>query len=151
MSENRTPGVPGQDTDPTSNPLTEILTLLRGIGTRLDILEQRFEYLDRDVLKAIDAESEAVADAEPEPPRVPSIALSIDGRVLLSLTYLNGIPLGGRETWTGLVLTEAEACDIRDRVEDGADDAAAHIGGRLIAMAKKKADKGEGEGGDGDG
>src|SRR5688500_13206252 len=94
MSTVHTPGVPGKDTDPTtaspSDSFAEILLLLRGIGTRLDVLEQRFEYLDRDVLKAIDAESVAVTDAEPEPPRVPSLAFTIDGRVLLSVAYIQG-------------------------------------------------------------
>jgi hypothetical protein len=150
MNEKNTPGVPGQEIDPSINPLTEILTLLRGIGTRLDILEQRFEYLDRDVLKAIDAESIAVTDAEPEPPRVPSLAFTANGRVILSVTYLGAIDLGERETWTGVVLSEAEACDALDALCDGADDAAAHVGGRLIAMARKKA-KGEPEGSGSDG
>jgi len=47
------------------------------------------------------------------------------------------------------VLTHAESCDALDALNDAACDAAAHIGGRLIALARKK-DEPEGEGGDGD-
>jgi hypothetical protein len=146
MNEKNTPAVAGQEIDPSRNTLAEILALLREIGTRLDILEQRFEYLDRDVLKAIDAESIAVSDAEPDPPYVPTLAFTNNGRVLLSLHYVTGADLTGREQWTGIVLTEAEACDAFDAISDGADDAAAHVGGRLIALARKKA-KGEPDGG----
>jgi hypothetical protein len=93
MSTVQNPADAGKETDPTINPLTEILSLLRGIGTRFDIPEQRFEYLDRDVLKAIDAESIAVTDAEPDPPRIPTLALMSDGRMLLSLHYVTGVEL----------------------------------------------------------
>ena len=154
MSEKNTPGVPGQD--PTSAPinpdsdLAKILAAIRGLSARLDVLEQRFEYLDRDVLKAIKSPSLPVPehlieerpdtehDTEPEPemPHVPTLALASDGRLLLSLHYLTGADIADRERWTGIILTEAEACD-----------AASHIGGRLIALAKKK---GEPEGSRGD-
>jgi len=158
MSENRTPGVPGQDTDPSSNPLTEILAAIRGIGTRLSALEQRFEWLDRDCLKAIKAASlpvpehliEERPDTEPAPPpHVPSIAFRSDGEVLLSLAYVDGAnmdALAERERWEGIVLTEAERCDFLDAISDGADDAAAHVGGRIIKRSKKS--EPEGDGGD---
>ena len=168
MSEKNTPGVPGQDpTSAPSNPLVEILTVLRGIGTRLDILEQRFEYLDRDVLKAIRAESSPLPEhlvgerpaseedddedeplVEPGPGPTPALALRSDGAVLLNPEYLEGANLEGRERWTGVVLSYAEACDALDAMSDAACDAAAHIGGRLIALARKKA-MGEPEGGEG--
>jgi hypothetical protein len=145
MSNETTRPTVGQDTtDPSSNPLTEILTLLRGIGTRLDILEQRFEYLDRDVLKAIDAESEAVTDADPDPPHIPTLALTSDGRLLIAVHYLSEEALAGRETWTGVILTEAEACDVLDRMSDAADDAAGHIGGAIIARSRKRVEEPEG-------
>jgi hypothetical protein len=164
MSEKNTPGVPGQD--PTSAPintdsdLAKILAAIRGIGTRLDVLEQRFEYLDRDVLKAIKSPSlpvpehlieerpEEGPDTDREPALlVPALALRSDGAVLLSPDYLDGASLEGREQWTGIVLTHAESCDALDALNDAACDAAAHIGGRLIALARKKG-KPEGSGGD---
>ena len=141
MSENTTPGASGQAIDPTAAPihaLADILKLLRDLSTRMTVLEERFEYLDRDVLKAIDAESIAVTDADPESHRAPSLAFTSDGRVLLSVTYLAGIDLTAREQWTGVVLTEAEASDVRDAVAEGCDDAAAHVGGYLIAQSKKR-------------
>lgn len=110
--------------------------------------EQRFEYLDRDVLKAIDPESSAVTDAEPEPPHVPTLALASDGRVLLSVHYVEGADISERQTWTGIILTEAEACDALDMMSDAADDTAGHVGGRIIANSKKR-EPSEGNGGQG--
>jgi hypothetical protein len=51
--------------------------------------------------------------------------------------------------WSGVVLSHAEACDALDALNGTACDAGAHIGGRLIALARKKKD--EPEGGDGNG
>jgi hypothetical protein len=161
MSEKNTPGVPGQDPTPDGpNPLAEALALLRGISTRLRMLEQRFEYLERDVVKATDAESlspparliEEEEDDEPttEPglDPMPALALRSDGAVLLSPEYLDEASLKGRVVWTGVVLTLAESCDALDALNGAACDAGAHIGGRLIALARKK--KAKDEGGDGD-
>jgi len=134
MNENTTPGAPGQGPD----SLTLILTEIRSLSARLDRLEQRFEFLDRDVLKAIDAESEAVTDAERASPRIPTLALTSDGRVLLSLHYVEGADLTDRETWTGIILTESEAYDALDAMSNAADDAAAHVGGRIIFKSKKE-------------
>lgn len=119
MNEKNTPAIAGQETD----PLTLILGEIRGIAVRLEHVETRLEYLDRDVLKAIDAESIAVTDAEPEPEprRVPSLAFTVDGRVLLSVAYVAGAHVEARETWTGLVLSESEASDVLDALGDGAD------------------------------
>jgi hypothetical protein len=164
MSNETTRPTSGQETDPSSNPLTEIIAILRGIGTRLDILEQRFEYLDRDCLKAIKAASLPVPEhlieerpateedddeplVEPGPDPTPALALRSDGAVLLSPEYLDAASLKGRVVWTGIVLSYAEACDALDALNGAACDAGAHIGGRLIALAKKKA-KGAPEGGD---
>jgi hypothetical protein len=147
MNEKNTPGASGQDTDP-SDPLTLILAGIRGLSARLEVLEERLEHLDRDVLKAIDAESEAATDTEREPPRIPTLALTNDGRTLLSLHYVEGADLSDRKTWTGIFLTEAEAFDAFDAMSDAADDAAAHVGGRIIARTRKKSEP-EGESGDG--
>jgi len=142
MHEKNTPGVPGQETDPsTLASLAEIIALLRSIGARLDVLERRFEDL---------AAAEAGDEAELESPRIPTLALTNDGRLLISVHYLSEGAIEGREAWTGVLLTEAEACDAFDAISDAADGAAAHIGGRIIAQARKKAEN-EGEGGDGNG
>jgi hypothetical protein len=140
MSKNSTPGVPGQETDPsTPASLAEILALLRSIGARLEVLEKRFEDV-------------AVPETETalEPPRISTLALTNDGRLLISVHYLSERAIEGRETWTGVLLTEAEACDAFDALSDAADGAAAHVGGRIIAQARKKAEN-EGEGGHGNG
>jgi len=139
MHEKNTPGVPGQETNPS--PLAEILALLRSIGARLEVLEKRFEG---------SAIPETAAEAELEPPRIPTLALTNDGRLLISVHYLSERAIEGRETWTGVLLTEAEACDAFDALSDAADGAAAHVGGRIIAQARKKAEN-EGEGGHGNG
>jgi hypothetical protein len=58
--------------------------------------------------------------------------------VLLSPEYLDEASLKGRVVWTGVVLTLAESCDALDALNGAAWDASAHIGGRPIALAKKK-------------
>jgi len=140
MDKNPTPGIPGQNIAPDT--LTEILVALRDLGLRMTGMEARLEGLDRSVLDALNVEN--APDTEPEPRRVPTLALTSDGRVLLSLTYLEGANLEGREQWTGIILTEAEACDALDAMSDAADNAAAHVGGRIIFRNKKKDDPGEG-------
>jgi hypothetical protein len=67
--------------------------------------------------------------------------------VLLNPEYLEGADLEGRERWTGVVLSVAESCDALDAMSDAACDAGAHIGGRLIALARKKKAKDEGDDG----
>jgi hypothetical protein len=160
MNEKNTPGVPGQD--PTSapvNPLAEILLMMRDLKRRFDAMEQRFEWLDRDCLKAINAASLPVPEhlieerpTEPtSPPHVPSIAFRSDGEVLLSVAYLQGANMGAladRERWEGVVLSEAERCDFLDSLSDGADDAAAHVGGRIIKRSKKSTPERSGSDGD---
>jgi hypothetical protein len=140
MDKNPTPGIPGQNIAPDT--LTEILVVLRDLGLRMQGLEARLEGLDRSVLDALNAE--AAPNTEPEPPRVPTLALTSDGRVLLSLHYVEGADLSDRETWTGILLSEAESFDALDAMSDAADDAAAHVGGRIIARSKKRDKPGEG-------
>jgi hypothetical protein len=151
MSTVQNPADAGKDTDPTTvsptDAIAEILRAIRGLGVRLGALEQRFEWLDRDCLKAIKSAStdtEPDTDPEPEPPHIPSLALTSDGTVLLSIHYLGGADIADRERWTGVVLTHAEACDALDMMSDAADDAAAHVGGGIVAKSKKT------EGDDGD-
>lgn len=117
MHEKTTPAVAGQDIDPSAsspNPLAEILSAIRALGTRMDVLEHRFEYLDRDILRAIESPSRPVSadlieapKGEPEPPHVPALALRSDGRVLVSVAYVEGADLSERERWEGIVLNVA--------------------------------------------
>jgi hypothetical protein len=163
MSNETTSPTSGQETDPSINPhsdLAKILEAIRKLATSITILEQRFEYLDRDVLKAIKAASLPVPEhlIEPrdepgedeedepltEPGLTPALALRSDGTVLIAPQYVEGANLEGREVWTGVALTLAESCDALDAMNDAASDAAAHIGGRLIALARKKKAKDEG-------
>ena len=74
------------------------------------------------------------------------MALRSDGAVLLSPDYLDAASLEGREVWSGVVLTHAESCDVIDALNGAACDAGAHLGGMLIARARK--DEPEGNGGD---
>jgi hypothetical protein len=83
-----------------------------------------------------------------EPGLTPALALRSDGTVLISPQYVEGANLEGREVWTGVALSLAESCDALDAMNDAACDAAAHIGGRLIALARKKKAKDEGGNGD---
>lgn len=145
-------GSAGKDTAPPAT-LTEILRTLRIVALRLDTLEHRFEYLDRDVLKAIGSESKPVTLdeedddeaplTEPDPAHVPGLARLSDGRVAVSIVHLDGIDIGDRVRWEGVVLSEAEACDALDRVSDASDEAAGHVAGRILANAKKRREEGE--------
>ena len=130
--------------------------MMRDLKRRFDAMEQRFEWLDRDCLKAINAAStpvpEHLIEERPEPsyPHVPSIAFRSDGEVLLAVAFVQGAnmdALADRERWEGIVLTEAERCDFLDAISDGADDAAAHVGGRIIKRSKKGGEP-DGEGSD---
>jgi hypothetical protein len=152
MSNVSEPADAGQITEPAT-PTDEKRTVmlleaisahLTALDERFDVIEKHLEGLDRDVLRAVgtDAragEEEPVTEAIPEP-LPPSYALRCDGRVLLSTRDLEGIDLSGRETFTGIVLSEAEASDALDRMANAFEEAAAHSAGWL----RKKVDKGGG-------
>ncbi|NUQ74462.1 MAG: hypothetical protein HUU21_12975 [Polyangiaceae bacterium] len=161
MSNETTRPDMGQDhTNPSPEPLTdtlaEIRDALRSLKVRFDAMEMRFEYLDRDCLKAIrstslpvpehligerpedEPEVDPVPDPVPEEPHVPTLALASDGRVLLSLHYLAGADITGRERWAGIFLNDAEIDDALVAMSDAADDTASHIGGAIIARAKRE-------------
>ena len=153
--QNTRPTVGQEGADPPAT-LTEILRMLRMVAIRLDTLETRFEYLDRDVLKAIGSESKPVtldedeSDegaplTEPDPAHVPGLARLSNGRMAVSVVHLDGIDLGNRVHWAGVILTEAEACDALDRVSDAADEAAGHVAGRIRQTSKKRQDDEEDE------
>jgi hypothetical protein len=72
MSHDTTPAGAGQQTASTpTDPLTEILTEIRKLGTRLDIIERRIEYvaraegLDLNELNAIGPESKLAPSSSP--------------------------------------------------------------------------------------
>jgi hypothetical protein len=62
---------------------------------------------------------------------------------LLNVAYLDGANLEGRERWEGVVLHDDEAAKTRERLRDAGDDAAAHLGGQIIARKKDEGDGGD--------
>jgi hypothetical protein len=96
-----------------------------------------------DVERARDLTAEPAA-----PPDIPALALRSDGKALVSVAYLEGVDLSEREVWSGVVLSEAEASDMLERVSNAADEAAGHVAGRILWMQKgKKRGDEPGEGG----
>lgn len=151
MHEKNTCPNMGQDNiDPSIAPKVN-LGGLQALRKHLDRFLSRLSLmLER--LRALgaperDTDAEPSPDAKGAPPRVPSIALTNDGRVLLSVQYLEGIDIADRETWIGVFLIGKERSRALDAIANSADDAAAHVGGKLIAKAKRK--KPEDSGGDG--
>jgi hypothetical protein len=126
--------------------LAELAKSVSSIASRIDTMEHRFEYLERDVLRALGIDvraEEQSADVEPHiAPPAPSLALLCDGRILLSTRDLGGVDLSGKEMFTGIVLSEAEAADVFDYLAQAFEEAAAHGAGWLLRQSKKK-EKGE--------
>lgn len=116
--------------------LTTLLSEVRTLGTRLSSLENRID----DLAERID---------EPDKHRapIPSLALRNDGKVLLSVEHIDGADVADRERWEGVVLSDRERLDVFKAMNDGADDVAAHIAGRILARVRK----GENEPGEGGG
>lgn len=116
------------DEERTIKLLEAISAHLTALDVRFDVIEKHLGDLDREVLRAIgtDAragEEELVTEASSEP-LPPSYALRCDGRVLLSTRDLEGVDLSGRETFTGIVLSEAEASDALERMANAFEEAA---------------------------
>lgn len=65
----------------------------------------------------------------------PPLAIRSDGKILVSVVDLADIDLSGRELWTGLVLTQAEAAAIHPRFHF--EEAAAFAIGDLRRLDKK--------------
>jgi hypothetical protein len=59
------------------------------------------------------------------------LAIRSDAVVLLSTEDLAGCDLTGRKQWTGIELTPAEVVDVRGRFSGAAEEAAAHLAGKL--------------------
>lgn len=149
--------------------LQEISSSLRHLDGRMGILEGRLGGTERNALDAHETSVQAdEEDAEPlndlgaphgtdrldpadtdcPPPPIPGLALRSDGKVLVSVAYLDGAELDGRERWEGVILNVAEAWDAIDAVSDGCDDAASRVAGRILWRGQKK-DEPEGSGDDG--
>lgn len=149
--------------------LHEISSSLQHLDVRMGILEGRLGGTERNVLdleetsaQAGEADAESltepsvphdveqidVPDTDRTPAPIPGLALRSDGKVLLSIAYLKGAELDGRERWEGVILNVAEAWDAIDAVSDGCDDAASRVAGRILWRGKQK-DEPEGSGGDG--
>jgi hypothetical protein len=108
-------------------------------------------------LAALSPEEEPEADAvepdeespttDPLRPFRRSLAMLSDGRVALSLNYLDGADLTGYERWEGVILPPDQGEEVLQRLSDAADNVAASIGGTIIWKREKP---GDGSGGDGD-
>jgi hypothetical protein len=86
-------------------------------------------------------EPNLLADTDPcDPPSIPALALRSDGRLLLSVAHLHGADLTGRETWTGIVLSAADARDAAEHLSDAADETGSHIAGRILWNGTKPDD-----------
>jgi hypothetical protein len=81
-----------------------------------------------------------------EPPYVPGLAFRSDGRTLLHVAHLTAAKLEGRETWSGVVLTEDEAADALEYIGDGCDEAAGRVTGYMLYGRKRGDDDEPGEG-----
>ncbi len=145
MCDSLTPCESKQNSDNTN----EVLAMMRQVLNKVDILEQRFEYLDRDVLNAVKSPSKPVpahylpkdddAGDAPTP-----LAIRCDGVVLLSVDHAREADIVGRERWEGIVLSEAEACDAIDMMESASHEAAARIVGRMKRVGRKETGEAQG-------
>lgn len=146
MSTVQNPAHAGKETDPS-------ITTPETTDDLLDFLERFQTYLDenlprvREACERLDARIRAKRDADAEEPRterdvplVPGLAFRSDGAILLHVDHLEGADLSARQTWTGVVLSEAEASDAVDRLADAADEAAGHIAGYVLFGSSKKPD-----------
>jgi len=141
--------------------LANLASSMGSIASRLGVMEHRIDSLDRDVIRSLSPDARAKVDdgaeaeekdveeegadvelrTEPDlhqrPILPPPLALRCDGRVLLSTVDLEGFDLTKWETFTGIVLTEAETSDVLDRTDDAFLDTAAHIVGMLRHKGKR--------------
>lgn len=149
--------------------LQEISSSIQHLDVRMETLEGRLGATERNQLEADEASAKAeqagaefiidpaaphsiegidLPNTDPPPPSIPGLALRSDGKVLLSVAYLKGAELEGRERWEGVILNVAEAWDAIDAVSDGCDDAASRVAGHILWRGKRQ-DEPEGSGGDG--
>lgn len=114
------PSVDGQDsTDLRPISAAEARRYMRDLSRLTRSLER---YLDQP----------DPADDEPTIPDVAPLALLSNGRVLLHVSELEGVDLSSFDRWEGVILSEAEAADLQDRISHGMAEAAGMLGGWLL-------------------
>jgi hypothetical protein len=86
-----------------------------------------------------DGDTDDPHPTEPGPLRLPSLALRHDGALLLSTLDLTPEAREGREVWEGIVLSEAEASDLRDALDNSIIAEASLAVGSLNNRALKRA------------
>jgi hypothetical protein len=132
--------------DRVSAIFQEVSAAVRQLTDRMDVLEERLGGAERDASQTNGAG--ARSDAEPAEiltetfaaHGIPPVALRCDGRVLLSTADLAHVDLSSRECWEGVLLTEAEACDVLGQL--GFEEAAAKTAGRIITLGKSAKNEG---------
>jgi hypothetical protein len=166
MSNVRTPGESPQSIDPSTTTEPDLSADVEASDARviaeLPHAEQAAHYREMmsSLHRAVSAarklgpipevetptdEEEEGPITEPQRPYRGSLAYRSDGRVMLSVAYVEGADLTGYETWTGILLSPEQAEEVLDGISDAADDVGANIGGAIRWR------KGEPEGSGGDG
>lgn len=121
----------------------EISSAVQQLGVRMGALEERLSGAERAERDAAQTNGTgAPSDAEPAElltgagpsHNIPPVALRCDGRVLLSTADLAHVDLSSRERWEGVVLNEAEACDVLDLL--GFKEAAAKMAAHIITRVR---------------
>ena len=97
---------------------------------------------EREEEPAPESEEDEGPVTEPARPYRRSLALLSDGRVAMSLAYVEGADLSGYERWEGIILEPDQAAQALDSMGDAAADVAGHLGGSILWK------KDEPEGGD---
>jgi hypothetical protein len=141
MSNVHKPGIPGKDTDPTTtteeNPVDFLERFAKELEEQLPKVREAAAKLDARI--AAEREAEGI-----DPPPVPGLAFRSDGKTLLSIVYTRDEIPAGREVWTGVVLSEAEARKALEFLSDGADDGASRVAHAILYGARKDDEPGEG-------
>ena len=140
MVNNSAESVPTSEA-PVAELLASIAGDLRSLGSRLELIERRLGQLEPGLERVVSGDGSGEDDAltGPSSERFASpYALLCDGRLLLSVRDLEGIDLSDRETFTGVVLDEAESSDALDRMGPMFEEAAAFSAGWLLKKAKRR-------------
>jgi hypothetical protein len=67
----------------------------------------------------------------------PPLAMLCDGRIAISAIEFGDTDISSRELWTGVILSESEASDTIDQLDEACIDAATIVGGSIIKRLKK--------------
>jgi hypothetical protein len=161
MSNDNTRPTVGQETDPsiTTNPVerdlvAEVEETLASVDDAMPRVQRAAHY--RELISSLERAASAAKklaaltpdEEEPEPdeeeeegdgpitererPYRKALALLSDGRVALSLAYVEGADLTGYERWEGIILEPDQAEHALDSMGDAAADVAAHLGGSIL-------------------